>query len=228
MQSKKGVKVSDNGTYSIYVDAEYEGMKQVDVIVNVETPIQDTKTLEVKDNGTYTISPDEGYDGITSAEVEVNIPLQGIKVQKFTENGNYTVYPDTGYKAMESVDVEVIVPIETGVEQTISRNGTYVIEPSEDYYRGIENATIVVDVKGGDISHVALPHIVVMFKSDGNVEPGVEFRLEVGDHGRRRFLRLFRPDIGIHAVPSVISGNEVCTAFREKHMERHFFMRRGR
>lgn len=80
LQPSKSVTVTQNGTVSVNPDSGYNGLKKVDVTVNVPSSInklQPSKSITVTQNGTISVSPDNGYDGLKKADITVNVPSSG-------------------------------------------------------------------------------------------------------------------------------------------------------
>jgi len=101
-----------NGLYSVSPDSGYDGLSSVDVEVNL--PIEPSKTQTITQNGTVTISPDSGFDAMEEAVVTVNVPaggnVQTYKQATFSQNGYFQVTPDSGYDSIATVGVAVEVP----------------------------------------------------------------------------------------------------------------------
>lgn len=149
IQNEKTESITENGSYTIAADEEYEGVKQVKVDVDVKPNLIELNREYTTNNSEYTYepTPDGGVDGFNPVKIKINIPIQSTKKETITESGTYTILPDEGYEAVETAEIAVNIPLETGLTKTYSTNGTYILTPTEGY-KGIESANIVVDVQG--------------------------------------------------------------------------------
>ena len=105
-----GMTITQNGLRVVTADAEYDGIGEIriDVQVPQTTSVLEDKEYDVTENGEYTIYPDQDYDGMTSVSLSVEVPdryedgyddgkQDGINEQKgklsstsFTQNSAYT------------------------------------------------------------------------------------------------------------------------------------------
>ena len=99
----KTVEYTTNGTRQIVPDTNYDALSEVNVTVNVPTPVPVLQNKTATQNGSY--SADQGYDGLGT--VLVNVPSQQINNQNktITQNGSYTA--DSGYTGLGTVLVNV-------------------------------------------------------------------------------------------------------------------------
>ena len=118
MQYNKEVLIDRNGEYTVYVDNGYEGMKNVNI--DVDIPIDGVQNLTVTENNTYyTIKPSGENIAIESAVVYTDIPMQE-KTVDVTSNGTLTISPDDGYEGLNTVNLNVAVK---GDGKTVLPNG---------------------------------------------------------------------------------------------------------
>lgn len=152
--------ITQNGSYPINPDEEYDAMEGVDVIVSVPLKqIESTKSATYTSNGDYTISPSEGYDGISGASVKVNVPQSKLQATRQvtlnqTESGSTIITPADGYDGMERVSLTVNVPTEEKSE-TYTANGEYTIEKSSDK-AGMTKATVTVNVPTANVQDMKI------------------------------------------------------------------------
>ena len=79
------VSYTENNTYSITPSANYDGIAQVDVTVNVPSdPSLEVIDVTYLENGNFTIRPTAGIDGISQANVQVNVPAPAAIVEPKT------------------------------------------------------------------------------------------------------------------------------------------------
>ena len=71
----KTIEITENGNQSVTADEGFDGLGNVDITVNVETPapnLQD-KSITITENGTLIITADEGFDGLNKVEIVINV-----------------------------------------------------------------------------------------------------------------------------------------------------------
>lgn len=79
------VSYTENNTYSITPSANYDGIAQVDVTVDVPSdPSLEVIDVTYLENGNFTIRPTAGIDGISQANVQVNVPAPAAIVEPKT------------------------------------------------------------------------------------------------------------------------------------------------
>lgn len=71
-----GITITQNGLRVVTPDAEYDGIGEIriDVQVPQSAAILEDKEVTYTDNGVYTVHPDPAYDGMSSVQVEVDVP----------------------------------------------------------------------------------------------------------------------------------------------------------
>ena len=163
-----GITITQNGLVVVTPDAEYDGIGEVRIEVDVpqSAAVLQDKEVEYTENGSYTVHPDPAYDGLSSVSVDVDVPdrydegyddgkTDGENEQKakltvtsFTENNTYT--RENGWSA---VTVDVPSDYQDGYDDgvadqkaklsttSVTENGTYT---STDGY-----SVITVDVPQG-------------------------------------------------------------------------------
>ncbi len=117
-----GITITQNGLVVVTPDAEYDGIGEVRIEVDVpqSAAVLQDKEVEYTENGSYNIHPDPAYDGLSSVNVDVDVPdrydegyddgkQDGEEEQKaklaitsFTENNTYI--RENGWSAV-TVDV---------------------------------------------------------------------------------------------------------------------------
>ena len=116
--------ITTNGTYT--PSSGYDGFSSVEVSVEGNSPVLQSKNITATMNGQTTISPSSGYDGLSSVNLTVNVPQPQIEIGKsqlITENGTTTISPDNNYDALENVRVTVNVP-----QPNVQENRTFTID----------------------------------------------------------------------------------------------------
>ena len=63
--------ITENGTYTYVPEAEYSGIGNATINVNI--PLQDEKSQTIKQSGTYIITPDDDYKAVKKVNIEVDI-----------------------------------------------------------------------------------------------------------------------------------------------------------
>lgn len=105
-----GITITQNGLVVVTPDAEYDGIGEVRIEVDVpqSAAVLQDKEVEYTANGSYTVTPDSNYDGLSSVSVDVDVPDRydegyddgkddgeaeqkaKLTVTSFTENNTYT------------------------------------------------------------------------------------------------------------------------------------------
>lgn len=72
---EKAIQIVENGTIEIAPDETFDGLKKVDVVVEVPSkePVLQEKSVDITNNGTTDITADDGYDGLKSVSVNVDV-----------------------------------------------------------------------------------------------------------------------------------------------------------
>ena len=98
----KTVEYTTNGTRQIVPDTNYDALSEVNVTVNVPTPVPVLQNKTATQNGSY--SADPGYDGLGTVLVNVQGQVNN-QDKTITQNGQYTA--DSGYTGLGTVTVNV-------------------------------------------------------------------------------------------------------------------------
>ena len=71
-----GITITQNGLIVVTPDAEYDGIGEVRIEVDVPqtAAVLQDKEVEYTANGSYSIHPDPAYDGLSSVSVDVDVP----------------------------------------------------------------------------------------------------------------------------------------------------------
>ena len=122
----KEITINKNGDTTVIPDADFNGLKKVDVHVQVEPKLQNVEK-EITQNGTTTVKPDTGNDGLSQVVINTNVKPT-LQKKWATENG--PVEADPGYDGLSSVDVNVKPKLQTVPE--ITKNGPIELEPGNE------------------------------------------------------------------------------------------------
>lgn len=114
-----GITIAQNGLIVVTPDAEYDGIGEVRIEVDVpqSAAVLQDKEVEYTENGSYSIHPDPAYDGLSSVSVDVLVP------DKYDEGY------DDGKQDGEAEQKAKLV------STAVTQNGTY---SREDGYSSIE------------------------------------------------------------------------------------------
>ena len=228
----KTIEITENGNQSVTADEGFDGLGNVDITVNVETPEPNlqTKTLNITENGTEHIYPSEGYDGLSYVGLTIDIdPNLQDKNVTITENGSQSITADTGFDGLGKVDVTVDVAggSEPNLQDktiTVTENGTQNIK-ADDGYDGLNNVLLTVNVTGteevpikqyvdafvaGTINGEAPPTYINPVNDnraqyigfDLNITPGYEYEF-VGNSSNYSYAVM---QIGQDMIDNVLSG----------------------
>lgn len=98
----KTVEYTTNGTRQIVPDTNYDALSEVNVTVNVPTPVPVLQNKTATQNGSY--SADPGYDGLGTVLVNVQGQINN-QDKTITQNGQYTA--DSGYTGIGTATVNI-------------------------------------------------------------------------------------------------------------------------
>lgn len=107
---------SANSAYTITTPAGYDGIKKVDVNVDVNSGAvinNQFKAVSISANGETIVNYDTGFTGLENVRINTNVRYNGQnKAISATTNGTYTIRPDSGYEGLNKADIYV------NIEQT--------------------------------------------------------------------------------------------------------------
>lgn len=135
IQDKKEVTITENGTSTIEPDTNYDGIKEVEVTVDI--PLQTRKDVEVTENGRVEIRPDAEFTAMKKVWVNVAIPDSPILLYCYqgtipfyftkgiTESGTYKAFTTDLVGAEYEVTVDGDITFEyLGNTETVTRDNT--------------------------------------------------------------------------------------------------------
>ena len=106
----KSVQITENGDYSYTTSAPYNGIGNLNVKVNVEIPVESSKTVNPSFEEDITVLPSEGFDAMSSVIVKkAEANLQDKTVDK-ASTSQIVLTADEGYQGLGTVTV---APIKT-------------------------------------------------------------------------------------------------------------------
>ena len=120
----KSVEITENGDYSYTASEAYYGIGNFNVKVNVEIPVESSKTVNPSFDEDITVLPSEGFDAMSSVIVkkaEANLEDKSVQI---TENGDYSYTTSAPYDGIGNLNVKVNVQ-----EKEIR----YAIRPKNEY-----------------------------------------------------------------------------------------------
>ena len=146
----KSVEITENGDYNYTASAPYYGIGNFNVKVNVEIPVESSKTVNPSFNEDITVLPSEGFDAMSSVIVKkAEANLQDKTVPKASES-QIVLTADEGYQGLGTVTIAPInitahTVIPTSDLQLITadtNNNEYIIEV---LVNGVPQRTLTVD-----------------------------------------------------------------------------------
>ena len=157
--------INANGRFLITPPAGYNGIEQLDLLVNVVDgePLLADIEADAAIGSTTIIDVPDGYSGIRKVTVVVpEFPRQQKTVNALVNHKSYEITPDAG-KLLEKVTVNVDIPSDVKNKilptQTFNANGSYKIN-IPDGFTGLAPVTV----------NVALPFTDLVVKSNGTYE----------------------------------------------------------
>ena len=105
----KSVEITENGDYSYTAGESYYGIGNFNVKVNVQWPVESSKTVFPSFEEDITVLPSEGFDAMSSVIVkkaEANLEDKSVQI---TENGDYSYTTSAPYNGIGNVNVKVNV-----------------------------------------------------------------------------------------------------------------------
>ena len=104
----KSVEITENGDYSYTASAHYDGIGNFNVKVNVEIPVESSKTVNPSFVEDVTVLPSEGFDAMSSVIVKkAEANLQDKTVDKASES-QIVLTADEGYQGLGTVTIAPI------------------------------------------------------------------------------------------------------------------------
>ena len=146
----KSVEITENGDYNYTASEHYDGIGNFNVKVNVEIPVESSKTVNPSFVEDVTVTPSEGFDAMSSVIVKkAEANLQDKNVDKASES-QIVLTADEGYQGLGTVTIAPIrtinhMLIPTSEEQIITadtNNNEYI---SEVLVNGVPQRTLTVD-----------------------------------------------------------------------------------
>lgn len=105
----KSVEITENGDYSYTAGEAYYGIGNFNVKVNVQIPVESSKTVNPSFNEDITVLPSEGFDAMSSVIVKKAVANLEDKNVEITENGDYNYTTSAPYNGIGNVNVKVNV-----------------------------------------------------------------------------------------------------------------------
>lgn len=106
----KSVEITQNGDYSYTASAHYDGIGNFNVKVNVEIPVESSKTVYPSFVEDVTVLPSEGFDAMSSVIVKkAEANLQDKTVDK-ASTSQIVLTADEGYQGLGTVTIAPIKP----------------------------------------------------------------------------------------------------------------------
>lgn len=146
----KSVEITENGDYNYTASEHYDGIGNFNVKVNVEIPVESSKTVNPSFVEDITVTPSEGFDAMSSVIVKKAVAnLQDKTVDKASES-QIVLTADEGYQGLGTVTIAPIrtithMVIPTSEEQLITadtNNNEYI---SEVLVNGVPQKTLTAD-----------------------------------------------------------------------------------
>ena len=105
----KSVEITANGDYSYTAGPKYYGIGNFNVKVNVQWPVESSKTVNPSFNEDVTVLPSEGFDAMSSVIVKKAVPNLEDKNVEINENGAYSYTASPDYNGIGNLNVKVNV-----------------------------------------------------------------------------------------------------------------------
>lgn len=146
----KSVEITANGDYSYTAGEHYDGIGNFNVKVNVQIPIESSKTVNPSFNEDITVLPSEGFDAMSSVIVKKAVAnLQDKSVDK-ASTSQIVLTADEGYQGLGTVTVEPIHLILESIIPTSSEQMFFSNPDSNEYIdsvwvSGVPQKTLNVD-----------------------------------------------------------------------------------
>ena len=105
----KSVEITANGDYSYTAGPKYYGIGNFNVKVNVQWPVESSKTVNPSFNEDITVLPSEGFDAMSSVIVKKAVPNLEDKNVEINENGAYSYTASPDYNGIGNLNVKVNV-----------------------------------------------------------------------------------------------------------------------
>ncbi|EMD45206.1 Hypothetical protein EHI5A_265120 [Entamoeba histolytica KU27] len=138
--------ITQNGNYTIQTPDDYDGIKEVNLKVDIPPKTEDMLVKLINQNGQQTFLPEPNHTfGQVSITTDVNPPLQTLS-HIFTNNGNYLLKPDENHYGLNAVNASINVqPALQAKDITIQENATATYTPDSNYY-GFSKITITTNI----------------------------------------------------------------------------------
>ena len=146
----KSVEITENGDYSYTASEAYYGIGNFNVKVNVEIPVESSKTVSPSFDEDITVLPSEGFDAMSSVIVKkAEINLQDKTVDK-ASTSQIVLTADEGYQGLGTVTIEPINLISESITPTSSDQMFFSNTDSNEYIdsvwvNGVPQKTLTVD-----------------------------------------------------------------------------------
>ncbi len=105
----KSVEITANGDYSYTASEAYYGIGNFNVKVNVEIPVESSKTVSPSFEEDITVLPSEGFDAMSSVIVKKAVANLEDKNVEINENGDYSYTTSAPYNGIGNLNVKVNV-----------------------------------------------------------------------------------------------------------------------
>ena len=133
----KSVEITENGDYNYTASAPYYGIGNFNVKVNVQWPVESSKTVNPSFNEDITVLPSEGFDAMSSVIVKKAVPNLEDKNVEINENGDYSFSKSAPYDGIGNFNVKVNVQLPVAVESSKTVNPSFIedvtVTPSEGF-----------------------------------------------------------------------------------------------
>ncbi|GAB1227967.1 hypothetical protein ENUP19_0366G0005 [Entamoeba nuttalli] len=138
--------ITQNGNYTIQTPSDYDGIKEVNLKVDVPPKTEDMLVKLINQNGQQSFLPEPNHTfSHVSITTDVNPPLQTL-THTFTNNGNYLLKPDENHYGLNAVNASINVqPALQTKDIIIQENTTATYTPDSNYY-GFSKITITTNI----------------------------------------------------------------------------------
>ena len=146
----KSVEITENGDYNYTASEHYDGIGNFNVKVNVEIPVESSKTVNPSFVEDVTVTPSEGFDAMSSVIVKkAEANLQDKTVDK-ASTSEIVLTADEGYQGLGTVTIAPIHLISESITPTSSDQMFFSNPDSNEYIdsvwvNGVPQKTLTAD-----------------------------------------------------------------------------------
>ena len=138
--------ITQNGNYTIKTPPNYDGIKEVNLKIDVPPKTEDMLVKLINQNGQQSFFPEPNHTfNQVSITTDVRPPLQTL-THTFTNNGNYILKPDENHYGLKEVNTTINVqPALQSKNISIQENTTTTYTPDSNY-SGFSEITITTNI----------------------------------------------------------------------------------